>query len=292
MDNSQVHEPVLVEEILDGLRPLAHLNRELKIIDATLGTGGTSQALLNQGYEVLGIEADKDMLLIAKKRLTGTIKFVKGNFKDLDQIAKLNNFNNPDAVLFDLGVSNLQLTSPERGFSFTEGSAPLDMRIDKDGQALTGADLLNVLRKDQLESVFSQVLKPWDTKKLVTEIIKVREFSKFANVSDFLAVCTKVGAKPGLNRATLPFLALRIAVNSELVNLEEALPKAYELVKRGGRVFVIYFHSLERSVVNKFMDIYKQKIEVLTVEPIAAGESEILRNPRSRSARLVIMEKL
>jgi len=292
MPNNSLHEPVLVKEVLEGLGPLAHLNRKLKIIDATLGTGGHSQVLLDQGYQVLAIDADQEMLSIARSRLKGEVKFAEGNFKDLDKIAGANNFRDPDVILFDLGVSNLQLTSVNRGFSFTEGSAPLDMRMDRKGQQLTAADLLNILRRDQLESLFGKVLKPWEVKRIVAEIIKVREFSKFVSVADFLAVCSVARTKPGLNRATLPFLALRIAVNSELENLEEALPKAYEVVKKGGRIVIIYFHSLERDLVKSFVKKFEQKLRLVNIEPIGADFEEIKRNPRARSARLVILEKL
>jgi len=121
MPNNSLHEPVLVKEVLEGLGPLAHLNRKLKIIDATLGTGGYSQVLLDQGYQVLAIDADQEMLSIARSRLKGEVKFAEGNFKDLDKIAGANDFRDPDVILFDLGVSNLQLTSVNRGFSFTKG---------------------------------------------------------------------------------------------------------------------------------------------------------------------------
>jgi len=166
------------------------------------------------------------------------------------------------------------------------------MRMDRKGQQLTAADLLNILRRDQLESLFGKVLKPWEVKRIVAEIIKVREFSKFVSVADFLAVCSVARTKPGLNRATLPFLALRIAVNSELENLEEALPKAYEVVKKGGRIVIIYFHSLERDLVKSFVKKFEQKLRLVNIEPIGADFEEIKRNPRARSARLVILEKL
>lgn len=292
MTNNDLHEPVLIKEVLEALEPISNEDKELMAIDATLGTGGHSQALLNQGYQVLAIEADKDMLAIAKSHLTGDIKFANGNFKDLDHIVRDADIKNVDAILFDLGVSNLQLTSEDRGFSFIGGEAPLDMRIDREGQSLTAADLLNVLRKDQLEFLFAKVLKPWEAKKIVAEILNARETTKFATVADFLAVCSVVRTKPGLNRATLPLLALRIAVNSELENLIEVLPKALEIVKSGGRILVIYFHSLERQIISKFVHENKDKLIQINAEPISAGFEEVQINPKSRSARLVILEKI
>ena len=292
MPNNALHEPVLVKEILAGLGPVAHLNSSVKIIDATLGTGGHSLAFVTAGYQVLGIEADVNMLNIAKARLSDNAKLINGNFKDIDRFARENNFFQVDAIIFDLGVSNIQLTDLTRGFSFGNPDAALDMRLDVVNQSLTAADLLNVLRPDQLEQLFKRVLKPWVAGKLSQEIVRVRAAAKFNTVGDFIRVCTVVSAKPGLNQATLPFLALRIAVNSELENLQEGLPKALELVRSGGRILIIYFHSKEKEIVMNFVKRNKNNMRLITLTPIGPGNEEIKTNPRARSARLVILEKI
>lgn len=278
MKNEEYHEPVMVSEVL------AHLNKKKRVIDATLGTGGHSLKLLEAGVKVLGIESDPEILKIAKERL---VKFncllVHGNFKDIDRIVKNNGFKKVDGILFDLGVSNLQLTDDSRGFSFSNPNALLDMRIDKEGQEVTGAILLNALRKDQLEDVFSRVLDLSSSRWLAKRVLEKREIEPIKRVADFLEICGGLRGKARLNPATLPFLALRIAVNSELENLKEALPKAYDLLEAGGKLLVISFHSGEEEIVKSFSKDF--------VGPIKPTMEEVANNPRSRSAELFVLTK-
>jgi len=281
MKEVSYHESVLVNEVLSEVSiPLS----KTKIIDATLGTGGHSLVLLEAGAEVLGIEADKVMLEIAKKRLEKfPQRWVYGNFRNIAQIARENGFEKVDAVLFDLGATNLQLTGPARGFSFTNPEAKLDMRFDPESQGVTGADLLNGLRKDQLEELFSQVLDfsaaRWVAKKVVVE----RAVKPVVTVGDFLEVCRSLRSKPRLNPATLPFLALRMAVNCELENLVEALPGAFAILGKNGKLLVITFHSKEREIIRNFSKGFRG--------PIKPSEEEIRQNPRSRSAKLFVLKK-
>lgn len=278
MIDDKYHEPVMVSEVL------AHLNKKKRVIDATLGTGGHSLKLLEAGVKVLGIESDPEILKIAKERL---VKFncllVHGNFKDIDRIVKNNGFKKVDGILFDLGVSNLQLTDDSRGFSFSNPNALLDMRIDKEGQEVTGAILLNALRKDQLEDVFSRVLDLSSSRWLAKRVLEKREIEPIKRVADFLEICGGLRGKARLNPATLPFLALRIAVNSELENLKEALPKAYDLLEAGGKLLVISFHSGEEEIVKSFSKDF--------VGPIKPTMEEVANNPRSRSAELFVLTK-
>lgn len=291
MKEDSYHEPVLVHEVVEGL----HIDNRALIIDATVGTGGHALAITKGGAKVLGIDADRQMLEIAESRLkdTDTI-LVQGNFRDIDEIAAEKGWAPADGILFDLGVSNLQLTSPGRGFSFGNPEAPLDMRIDKASQGLTAADLLNALREDQLRWLFEKVLWRVEARKIAKEIIRFREFSKFRTVGDFLQVCRVLKPrKPGLNPATLAFLGLRLAVNSELENLEEALAKALFLLKKGKRLLVITFHSGEQKVVLGFFRRVQRegRGKILTKDPILPRQEEIARNPRARSAKLYILEK-
>lgn len=278
MKDNSYHEPVMTDEVL------AHLNKVKSAVDATLGTGGHSLKLLEAGVKVLGIESDPEILKIARKRLA---KFnpllVNGNFKDIDRIAKENGFNKVDGVLFDLGVSNLQLMDEARGFSFSNPSALLDMRIDKDTQEVTGATLLNALRKDQLEEMFSRVLDSGSSRWIAKRVIERREITPIKTVGDFLDICEGLRGKARLNPATLPFLALRIAVNSELENLKEALPKAYDLLEVGGKLLVISFHSGEEEVVKGFSSKF--------LGPIKPTMEEVTNNPKSRSAELFVLTK-
>ena len=263
---------------------LAHLNKKKSAVDATLGTGGHSLKLLEAGVKVLGIEADPEILEIAKERL---IKFncllVHGNFKDIDKIVRENGFNKVGGILFDLGVSNLQLMDESRGFSFSNPSAFLDMRIDKKGQEVTGSILLNALRKDQLENMFSKVLDESSARWLAKRVLEKREIEPIKTVGDFLEICEGLRGKTRLNPATLPMLAVRIAVNSELENLKEALPKAYDLLEAGGKLLVISFHSGEEEVVKSFSKDF--------VGPIKPTIEEVANNPRARSAELFVLIK-
>jgi len=278
MKDGNYHEPVMVEEVL------AHLNKAKSVIDATLGTGGHSLKLLESGVKILGIESDPEILEIGKERLNNlNCIMVHGNFKDIDKIAYENGFNKVDGILFDLGVSNLQLMNESRGFSFSNPNAIFDMRIDKENQEVTGAILLNVLRKDQLEKLFSKVLDLSSARWLTKRVLEKRETKPIGTVGDFLDICEGLRGKARLNPATLPMLAVRIAVNSELENLKEVLPKAYDLLEIGGKLLIISFHSGEEEIVKNFSKEF--------LGPIKPTMEEINRNPKARSAELFVLTK-
>ncbi len=284
MRSGKFHQAVLVCEVIENLHidnPASPAGRQARVIDATVGTGGHSVEMVKKGADVLGIEADKEMIEIAQERLKA--KIVQGNFRNIDKIAADNNFTEVDGVIFDLGISNLQLLSRERGFSFSNPDAPLDMRLDKDGQGVTAADLLNGLREDQLKKLFSVTLRPNQVNYLVKNILLRRESKPFEEVGDLAKLCASLKVKESLHPATLPFLALRMAVNSELENLQEALPKAFDLLKTGRRLLVITFHSGEDKIVKSFFGKSGQII--------FPGEIEINNNPGSRSAKLYVIEK-
>jgi len=277
MKDGNYHEPVMVEEVL------AHLNKAKSVIDATLGTGH-SLKLLESGVKILGIESDPEILEIGKERLNNlNCIMVHGNFKDIDKIAYENGFNKVDGILFDLGVSNLQLMNESRGFSFSNPNAIFDMRIDKENQEVTGAILLNVLRKDQLEKLFSKVLDLSSARWLTKRVLEKRETKPIGTVGDFLDICEGLRGKARLNPATLPMLAVRIAVNSELENLKEVLPKAYDLLEIGGKLLIISFHSGEEEIVKNFSKEF--------LGPIKPTMEEINRNPKARSAELFVLTK-
>lgn len=305
MRKNKFHLPVLVREVVSALAPL----KRARIIDATLGTGGHSLELVKNGAYVLGIEADREMLEIAEARLkkacpthaplfgesgAGSFKLTRANFRDIDSLALKEGFKNVDGIIFDLGVSNLQLTSPSRGFSFAKADAPLDMRVNKEGQGLTAKDLLNALREDQLKELFSRVLTRSEATFLAKLIVQKRKIKPFETVGDFLPIARRIKGKKGLDPATLPFLGLRMAVNSELENLYEALPRAFSLLKKGGKLLVITFHSLEEKVVLDFYFGVERggRGKVLTRNSIKPSEEEVRENPRARSAELFILEKL
>jgi 16S rRNA (cytosine1402-N4)-methyltransferase len=292
---SNLHESVLVSEVIEAL----HIDKNSKYIDATLGNGGHSLEILKEGGEVLGIEIDPKMLEIAKKRLGGESvpperwKIVNSNFTNIDKIAKENNWNEISGILFDLGVTNLHLKDTERGFSFENPEAILDMRVDQESQGVKACDLLNVLREDQLKSLFEITLEPGAAKWITGRITHSRMEKPIETVGDMLEISSglKTG-KTNINEATLPFLALRIAVNSELANLEKVLPKAFKLLKKGGRLIVISFHSGEDLIVKDFYkEMEKSGAKIVTVKPISADEKELSINRRARSAKMRVLEK-
>lgn len=291
MDN--FHESVLVKEVIESL----HITKSAKYIDATLGNGGHSTEIVSLGGIVLGIDMDPEMIKISRDRIgeNNMFKAVQGNFKDMTRIAKDADFNLVSGILFDLGVSNIHLKDLERGFSFENGKATLDMRLDTENQGVKASDLLNVLRNDQLEEMFKVTLEGGPARWLTSRVIDARNTSPFKTVGDLLDVChgIKTG-KPGLNPATLPFLALRIAVNSELDNLKEGLVQAFDLLEIGGRLVVISFHSKEDEIVKDFI-ADRRKLGVanlVTFKPVVASEAELQTNRRARSAKMRVIVKL
>lgn len=283
MTKNNYHESVMTREVIESL----HIKKACKYIDATEGTGGHTLEIISKGGSVLGIEADPEMLAIARERLENTRptpKLVLGNFIDIKKIAIENGYEKVFGILFDLGVSNLHLTDDSRGFSFGSPDAILDMRLNREAQGVKASDLLNVLRKDQLVELFTVVLDPGSSRWLSNRVINFRESRPISTVSDFLEICKglKTGKKT-LNEATLPFLALRIAVNSELDNLRTVLPLSLDLLEEGGRLVVITFHSGEDAIVKEFFG----KMGKL----ILPKEDEIEKNQRARSAKMRIFEK-
>ncbi len=311
-NKTDIHDPVLLEEVIDYLqiKKLAHLKDKAKVIDATVGTAGHSLEILKYPISVLGIDTDKKMLEIAREKFEmtrpamnnsvhGHFKLVYGNFKDLKVIAEQNNFINVDAILFDLGTNVLHFKDVSRGFSFTVPEADLDMRLDQDVNAVRARDLLNALREDQLIDLFSKVLDLRLTRSLSREIIDYRHKKPIYTVGDFLEIIKRSNVyyenkDKGTHWATTPFLALRIATNSELSNLNEGMSQAVELLKPGGRMAIISFHSLEDAVVKSFIKKLEDENIVINVtkKPIKPSEEEIKNNPRARSSKLRVAEKL
>ncbi len=297
MTESDYHEPVMVREAIEALHlsNKLHFNNQARYIDATVGTGGHLIEITKAGGEILGIDMDLAMLEVAKNRLgkeKGSAKFVRGNFRDIDKIAQENGFRKVAGVLFDLGVSNIHLKSENRGFSFENPKAPLDMRLNDEALGVKASDLLNVLREDQLTDLFLVTLDKGSATWLARKVVETRAISPFVAVADFLRISQNLRRKPGLNPSTLAFLALRIAVNSELENLKEALPKAFDLLAPGGRLVVISFHSGEDRIVKNFFRNKENEARILTEKPLVPSKEEIARNPKSRSAKMRVLEKM
>jgi 16S rRNA (cytosine1402-N4)-methyltransferase len=303
--STKTHEPVMVQEVLEGLK-LAHLNEKLSkgkvIIDATVGLGGHSIEIIKRGGFVVGIDADGDILKLADERMRsacptpqdtgGCYQLFHGNFTKIDEFAKSIGIHKFNGILFDLGVNSPQITSPQRGFSFENPDAELDMRINKHEQAVTAADLLNVLDEKKLNELFGKVMSFAESRRLSANVVRVRKDKKFTKVGDLLSILGKGKKRGVIHPATLPFMALRMAVNTELENLNEALPKALNLLDKKGRLVVISFHSGEDAVVKNFFKSNKKISRIITKKPLRPGAIEIGKNPRARSSKLRILEKL
>jgi len=264
------HEPVLIDEVID----LLHIKNQALYIDATLGAGGYTKAICEKGGKVLAIDTDKKMIEIAKKNLEGLDGFeiVHGNFRNIAQIAKDNGNSEVSGIVFDLGVSSVHFLGDDRGFSFQDKESDLDMRLDPLSQGVKANDLLNSLREDQLSSILGR--------NLAKKVVEKRLSKPFEKVGDLVEL---IGEKRTgrIHPATEAFMALRIAVNNELENLKEALPQAYSLLKTGGKLIVVTFHSGEDRIVKEF-----KKSEV-----VVPSREEIVRNPKARSAKLRCIEK-
>lgn len=289
------HETVLTKEVLKALT----VKKGGKYIDATLGNAGHTIEILRSGGQVLGIDMDPSMISISQKRLSETnisdenYRLIQGNFTEIDEIAQKIGWGGVDGILFDLGVTNLHLKDEKRGFSFSNHGAELDMRVNPDVQGVKASDLLNVLREDQLRDMFEVTLDPGAAKWITGRVLFSRAIKPIKTVGDFLEICEglKTGKK-GISEATLPFLAVRIAINSELVNLEEVLPKAFNLLKKNGKLVVISFHSKEDVLVkNFFKKMANEGARMITFKPVTVGKEELDKNKRSRSAKLRILEK-
>jgi 16S rRNA (cytosine1402-N4)-methyltransferase len=304
-----VHKPVLVDEVVEllSLTDLALLNitdRKV-IIDATVGAGGHSKEFIKLGYFVLGIDDDLKMLNRAENVLkracpphnndiAGCFKLIHGNFRNIDTIAHGNGIDNVFGILYDLGISRFHYLDDDRGFSFQKEEQPLDMRLSN-AQGVTASDLVNSLPEKELIKLFSSVLDYRDAVKLSNQIVNKRQEEKIKSVGDFNKIVkSRLRSTGKLNVATKPMMALRIAVNSELDNLAESLPKAFDLLAVGGRLAVISFHSGEdRIVKNYFKELAgKEKCRLITEKPVEPKKIEIDNNPLSRSAKLRVIEKI
>jgi 16S rRNA (cytosine1402-N4)-methyltransferase len=304
-----VHAPVLLEETLDALVPRAGG----RYVDCTLGAGGHAAAVLERSGpdgRLLGLDADPEMLAIARERLAPfgeRTRLVHANFEQLDLVAAREGFGAVDGVLFDLGVASLHLDRAERGFSF-QGDAPLDMRLDRTGGP-TAADLLRELDERAIADVIYRHGEEPRARPIARAIVRARRDGAIETTAQLAGLVSRIVPGGRIHPATRTFQALRIAVNRELDVLPDALRQAHGLLRDGGRLAVISFHSLEDRIVKQYVAAQANpctcppraplcvcgrvaSLAAVTRKPVTAGEAELRRNPRARSAKLRCARRL
>jgi 16S rRNA (cytosine1402-N4)-methyltransferase len=282
---STFHTPVFLKEVIEGLK----VKEGGKYIDATIGGGGHGVEIVKRGGKLLGIDADSDALEFAKEKLE--VKLIHRNFRDIEQIAKTNGFEKVDGILFDLGVSSHQLDTPARGFSYRFPDAPLDMRLS-DTTSVTASDIVNTYSEEELYEIFARFGEEQLARPLAHALVGARHMKAIVTTGDLINVISRLVSDQNHLSATLSriFQAIRIVVNDELGALKAGLAGAAHILQPGGRIAVISFHSLEDRIVKQFLQ--GASWTAVTKRPMVASDDEVARNPRARSAKLRIGERL
>ena len=302
------HDPVLLKEVLEFLRPV---DADGVLVDATVGLGGHSEELLKRYSRVrlLGIDRDPQALTRSRARLArfgDRVKLRQGRYESLIDMLEAERIREIDGLLADLGVSSLQLEDPSRGFSFRlEG--PLDMRMGAEGP--TAAELVNQLDEGELARILREYGEEPMARRIARAIVEARPIETTARLAETVRSVKRKRPGEKIDPATLTFQALRIATNDELSGLEKFIDQSVGKLKGGGRIAVISFHSLEDRVVKRTLRRLegecvcpprmpfcrcgaRQVVKVLTKRPVQAGDEEVSRNPRARSAKLRVAERI
>lgn len=322
------HLPVLLKEAIDLLNPQPGEN----FIDATLGGGGYTKAILERNQpdgKVLAIDLDEEAIKNFKYQITdvknqkpspliplpmgeGRVRVVHGNFADVDKIVEQHKFFNISGVVADLGLSSNELEQSGRGFSFQRKEL-LDMRFDQQGTGVDARFILNTYEQKRLEKIFKEYGEEKYAARMARKIQETRTKSQIKYTTDLYQIIVSSLPKPIRHKADDSarriFQALRIAVNHELENLEEFLPKAFDLLSFGGRLAVVSFHSLEDRMVKQYFNQLSKgcvcppefpicqcgrspKAKLLVRKPVTASDSELQANPRSKPAKLRAVIKI
>lgn len=302
------HAPVLADEVVAALGPALEAaaagGGAPWLLDGTLGAGGHAERLLAAfpAARLLGLDRDPDALALARARLApfgARARLVHSTYADAAAAAAAAGAGPFAAVLIDIGVSSMQLDRAERGFSFSRGG-PLDMRMDPSGDGPTAADLVAELGEGALADVIYQHGEEVKSRRIARAIVEARARAPILTTERLAEVVRGAlggrasGGRGKIDPATRTFQALRIAVNDELGQLERGLPALFDLLAPGGRLAVIAFHSLEDRPAKRFVKARKAdgSGRPLTKKPVVAGDEERARNPRARSARLRVVERL
>lgn len=301
------HQPVLYHEIIHALQP----KNEGFYVDGTLGAGGHARGILEAcapDGRLLGLDVDPQALALARETLAPygeRARLIQASYTSLVELLHEIGWEKVDGILLDLGLSSMQLDTPERGFSFQQ-DAPLDMRFDP-ASPTTAADLVNTLSQAELADLIYRYGEERASRRIAQAIVRARPLRTTRQLT---AVIESVLPRRGhVHPATQTFQALRIAVNQELDRVENVLPQAAAALRSGGRLAIISFHSLEDRIVKEYFRResrdcvcppkqpvctcgHKATLKEIARKPIAPGEAEVKANPRARSAKLRIAEKL
>jgi 16S rRNA (cytosine1402-N4)-methyltransferase len=314
MEKKTKHKSVLLQEIVQFLDP----KPGQVYIDVTIGFGGHSLEILKKissEGKLLGVDQDEEALAWLTRNLKTkypNLILAKANFSDIERIAGENGLQNANGIVADIGVSSYQLDESTRGFSL-KNDGPLDMRMDR-SKELTAADVVNTYSEQDLTDIFSKYGEERLSKTIAREIVRERTQKRFETTLELARLIQGIYDKRGLkgikiHPGTRVFQALRIEVNNELENLEEFLPKALSILAPKGRLAVISFHSLEDRIVKDFFQKeakgcicppdypvcrcgHEKRVKIITKKPVSATKEEIQENPRSRSAKLRVIEKI
>lgn len=301
MKNSDnAHISVLLKELVEGL----DIKEGNLVVDATVNGGGMSKEILRRfgnKVKLTCLDADENALKEAQKTLTQenqktTVSFVCGNFSNLKNLLKPLGISAVDKIIFDLGLSSNQLESSGRGFSFLKDE-PLLMTFSAKPteEDLTAFDIANRWDAENIETILKSYGQEWSARKIAGAIVEARKDGPIKTSKQLSEIVEKtVGRRGKIHPATKTFQAFRIAVNDELLSLKEGLKQGFEFLNPGGRMALISFHSAEDRIVKNFMkDRAKEKTGIVIFKkPITPGKEELTKNPRARSAKLRILEKI
>lgn len=289
------HEPVLFDEVMEALQP----HSPGAYIDGTVGAGGHAAGILERSApdgRLLGIDRDARALEVARTTLQlygPRAVLVQGSYAEMGELARRHGFYPADGVLLDLGLSSMQLADAARGFSF-QAEGPLDMRFDLEAET-TAAELVNHLPERELADLLYEYGEERRSRRIARAIVAARPITTTTQLAEVVAAA--VGRRGKIHPATQTFQALRIAVNNELDTVAQGLEQALEVLRPGGRLAVISFHSLEDRIVKRYLREQARPAEgsptvrLVTRKPLQASAEEMARNPRSRSAKLRVAEK-
>ena len=283
------HTSIMVGEIVEAL----NVKHGSWYVDATLGGGGHTEAIVRAGGKVLGLDIDADAIGYATKRLAGLKGIVlrKRSYSKIETVLQEEGIESVEGVVFDLGVSSHQFDTPERGFSYRFSDAPLDMRFG-DSSKETASELLSRVSEEELYEIIASYGEEERARSIAHALVSARKLKKFQNVSDVNNALVSIGGSGHEHFRVLSrvYQAIRMAVNDEMNTLQEGLFAAEKALSSGGVLIVLTFHSIEDRIVKRFL--LTHKFRIVTKKPRHPNENELFLNSRSRSVKMRIGKKI